>query len=195
MLDLTRTSAILLAAGLSRRFGAGDKLLANVNGRPLAAYIAATLAGMDFAHRIAICRSCDGPLAELIAANGFTIVANPDTAEGQASSLRLGVAAAQSRGAETILVCLADMPFVTQAHLGALIALGRDSFAASIPDDGGPASPPAAFNRRHFAALLAMQGDKGARDLLRQAPTVTCPARELADFDTVESLAQATAFS
>ena len=189
---MAKTIAIVLAAGLSRRFGTTDKLLADLHGQPLAAHIAITLSEMDLFDRIAICRAASGPLAELFESRGFRVIANPDSAEGQASSLRLGVAAAEAAGAEAILVCLADMPFVSPDHLTGLLAIGQSSLAASIPDTGGSASPPAVFARQHFSTLLALTGDKGARDLLRQAPTLACPAVELSDFDTADSLSAAS---
>ena len=175
--------AIVLAAGLSRRFGEGDKLMAPLQGQPLAAHIADTIASMDLAGRIAVCRAENGALAELFRQRGFSVVANRDSMAGQSSSLRLGVAAAQKGGADAVMVCLADMPFVRPRHLSDLIGLGHTDLAASMSEDGGPPMPPAVFARHHFAALAALTGDGGARTLLRQAPTLRCPARDLRDFD------------
>jgi len=55
MIAAERVAALLLAAGESRRFGAANKLLAELRGQPLVRHIATRLAGLGFGARIAIC--------------------------------------------------------------------------------------------------------------------------------------------
>lgn len=174
-------AVVLLAAGLSRRYGAVGKLIAAYRRKPLVLHISDTLAALELSQRIAVCRSDDEDLAALLAAQGFAIVRNPDTARGMASSLGLGIGAVRGDAA---LVCLADMPNVSAAHLRAVIEAGRPSGMAASTTRGGPPSPPAYFDRSHFAALLALEGDTGARGLLVSAPLVAAPPEELADVDT-----------
>lgn len=176
--------AIVLAAGLSRRYGDGSKLAVSLAGKPLGLHIADTLAALQLAGRIAVCRQGDD-LADAYRTRGFEVIFNPDSGRGQASSLRLGVTAAIGMKAEAVLICLADMPFVTSGHLDALIRVGEtaDIVASSSAGEINP-TPPARFASRHFPALLALEGDKGARSLLAQAHLVEAAADELADFDT-----------
>jgi len=181
-----RIAAIVLAAGLSRRYGDGNKLTAPLNGKPLALHIADTLAGTAFFARIAICQP-GVSLAVAFKARGFTTVENPDSTRGQASSLVLGVQAAEAAGAEAVLICLADMPFVTESHIVALLAAAETADSVASTMQGQPVPiPPAVFSRQHFPALLALQGDKGARELLASAQMIEAAAGELADFDTRE---------
>lgn len=185
------TAIIVLAAGLSTRFGAGNKLLADFRGRPLADHIAGTIEPLSFAAKFAVCPADQPALATLFAQRGFSVLPNPDNAQGQATSLRLGVEAASAAGAKSALICLADMPLVTGDHLLALAErLGEDSAAhiASVADGGAP-MPPAIFGHDHFLALLQSIGDRGARDLLRSAARHIVPARQLADCDTLEDFA------
>lgn len=181
---MRRTAAIVLAAGLSRRYGSESKLLAPLRGKPLALHIADTLAGMSLFGLIAVCQEGDVLGAEF-EARGFTVVTNPDSARGQASSLALGVKEAEALDAEAALICLADMPFVSEGHLAAVLdaAETTDIVASSIAGQAAP-TPPAVFSHPHFPALLALEGDKGARSLLAQARLIEAPAGELADFDT-----------
>jgi molybdenum cofactor cytidylyltransferase len=183
------TAVVLLAAGLSRRYGAVGKLVATYRGKPLALHIADTLNGMAFDQRIAVCRSGDEDLSQLLRGRGFAVVLNPDTARGMASSLALGIDAVAS--ANAAMVCLADMPNVSAGHLQACLDLSRTADIVASAVDGGPPTPPAIFHRRHFPELLTLEGDKGARSLLINAKLVTASAAELADFDTPGDFATA----
>ena len=181
---------ILLAAGLSTRFSAGNKLLADLRGRPLADHIATTIAPLPFAAKFAVCPADMPELGALFAQRGFSVLSNPDNAAGQSTSLRLGVEAADKIGADAVLICLADMPLITAEHLLALTNSLRDgvTHTASIAEGSAP-MPPAIFARSHFPALLQTSGDRGARDLLRSANQLLGPARQLADYDTLEDFA------
>lgn len=178
---MAEPAVVLLAAGLSRRYGAGGKLVANYRGKPLALHIADTLAALTLSQRIAVCRSGDEDLATLLRGRGFFIVLNPDTARGMASSLALGIEAVT---ADAAIVCLADMPNVSPGQLRAVIDAGRRYGIAASAAQGGPPTPPAYFGRAHFAKLMALEGDRGARGLLGDVPLVVAPADELADVDT-----------
>lgn len=176
---------MLLAAGLSRRYGAVGKLVASYRGKPLAEHAAATLAGLPFSRHVAVCRSGDDDLVAILKRLDFTIVRNPDSARGMASSLALGVEAAGQPDA--LLVCLADMPLVTAEHLRAVVArVTPGSIVASTAGPRAPATPPAAFSNEYLPELLRLEGDKGARHLLQIAERVVAPDGTVADFDTPE---------
>jgi len=183
--EIARSAVVLLAAGLSRRYGAVGKLVAAYAGKPLAAHAAGTIAGLPFGQRIAVCRSCDDDLVDILRPFGFEIIRNPDSARGMASSLALGVEAA--RASEALLVCLADMPLVTAEHLRAVVArVTPGGIVASTAGPRAPATPPAAFSSEYLPELLRLEGDKGARHLLQIADRIIAPEGTLADFDTPE---------
>jgi len=173
-------AVVLLAAGLSRRYGAVGKLVADYRGRPLALHVADTLGAVSLSQRIAVCRSGDDDLAAMLRGRGFGVVLNPDSARGMASSLALGIEAVRG---DAVIVCLADMPEVSIGHLEAVIEAGRHAGIAASAIVGGPPMPPAYFARAHFTELLQLEGDQGARSLLGMAPLVIAAAPELADID------------
>lgn len=184
MVELGGTALLVLAAGLSQRFGEGSKLMEPLRGKPLALHVA-DMVGVAFAHKLVVCRQGDEALQAEFAGRGFQVVVNPDSGRGQASSLALGVTALARHDPQAILVCLADMPFVTMAHLRAVVgALGDDVSVAASRLPTGQASPPAAFAPIHFDALTRLEGDKGARSLLAVAHLIDAPGEVLADFDT-----------
>lgn len=187
MIAVERTVLVLLAAGRSRRYGdIGSKLDEDFLGSPLGLHVAVTLLSLPFMERVAV----TGRARIDYAAHGFRLVANDTPDEGIARSVALGVAAAQELGAEAVMLALADMPRVTAPHIYRLFdaADGFDTVVAS--SDGVEPSPPALFGRGRFDFLLSLQGDEGARDMVRAGRHVVTSPAELIDVDTPGQLAE-----
>jgi len=180
MIAADRVAAVLLAAGQSTRFGAADKLHADLDGRPLVTHAATTLRAVGFGALIAVCGPATAPMLD-----GFDVVINDAPGEGQARSIRLGVAHALTCDVDAVLVALGDMPFVTEAHLRALLAADGDMAASALD---GQAMPPALFSRAAAAHLLTLHGDQGARALLTAAVLVSGDVAMLADIDRPSDL-------
>ncbi len=179
------TTGILLAAGKSRRFGTGNKLLANLNGRPLVSYAADSLRASSCDELIAVV--ADSEVAKLLA--DFKPV-SPTGATMLSSSIRSGIRYAQEHGAARALLVLGDMPNVTPMHLSEVLALAT-TLQAAASTDGVRRSPPACFPACEFARLTEIDGDRGASDLLASLPksqlAVAAP-NELRDVDRPEDL-------
>lgn len=180
MIEIEDTTLVLLAAGRAERFG-GGKLAADLGGMPLGLHAATTLAALPFRARIAVAASSAPDFAAL----GYRVLCNDDPARDMASSVRIGVAAAEGAA---VLLALADMPRITAAHVGRLFEMadGPDSVVAST--DGVRPRPPALFGRGRWEGLLQITGDKGARDLIARGRHVPAVADELVDIDTPEEL-------
>lgn len=178
-----RVAALLLAAGLSRRFGPEDKLLAPYRGQPLASHARDSLASIGFSARLAVVRAHAPPLTALFDPRRFTILANPDPDAGMASSIRLGVAAACAEDVDALLICLADMPRIDGALLMALCTAYDPAAGLLVTTDGDRRTPPALIGRRHFDTLSRLQGDAGARSLLADAPGFAVAPAQLLDID------------
>jgi molybdenum cofactor cytidylyltransferase len=184
MLKPDQVALILLAAGRSVRFNDGDKLAEPFLDKPLAYHVVTALERVPFCARIAVVSDTALDFAAL----GYDVIENPDPSLGQARSLCFGVARAQELGAEAVLVALADMPRVTAAHIRRMMdaADGPGTIVAS--SDGVHPMPPALFGKDLYPELLALQGDHGARDLIRRGHHVIAPPTELVDVDTQEDL-------
>jgi molybdenum cofactor cytidylyltransferase len=162
-----RVTAILLAAGSSRRFGR-QKLLAPYRGRPLYEF------ALD-----ALRSSPEIGTTIVVVPPGFAapperprcrFVINPEHEEGLGSSLRAGVRAAPE-DADAYLIALADMPGITPKLIAALIACYRAAGKQIVvPVHDGRRGHPVMMSRGLREALLAIRGDVGAREIIRAHP-------------------------
>ena len=186
-----RLGVVLLAAGMSKRFGA-NKLLADYGGRPVICSALDAIRACGAA-RMAAVISCD-ETAALAEAGGCEVILNDHPEAGQAGSIVLGVMAMQDMDA--VLLLAADQPRLTGESLLRLKEAFEDSGkeAACLRDETHMGNP-AVFSRRCFDELLALSGDRGAKGVLRAHEdsllVVDCLyAHELADADTPQALAE-----
>ena len=176
---------ILLAAGKSERFSdIGSKLDQPFLARPLGLHVAVALEDMPFRERLAIVDGCQLDYGR----HGFRVLHNDDPGRDMASSVRMGVEDARARGAEAVLIALADMPRVTAAHIYRMLDAADSADAVVASSDGEKPSPPALFGRERFDFLLTLDGDAGARDLVQAGRHVVTAPAELIDIDTPEDL-------
>lgn len=197
--ESTRLEAIVLAAGSGRRFG-GRKLLASFEGRPL---IAGALDAAFAApvRRVWLATDGDTELSivardharSLVRDDDLAVIVVPDATEGMAASLRAAVAALPDDAAGAF-VFLGDMPRVPSSVAPTLADALATGFDLTAPRFEGRRGHPVLFGRACFTALLALEGDSGARDLLSGArerlALVDCPdAGVLFDVDRPEDLA------
>lgn len=186
MIPIDQTAAVLLCAGLSERFSEGNKLLEPLDGKPLAQHAASLLRSLPFARRIAVTGGDE--LAGLL--GGFEIVSNPQPKNGQDSSVRIGIEAALASRPRAVLICLADMPRVTQPHLVELASRADERTVAMSADDD-QRSPPALIPATICERVLG-QADQAVRRVLTagRVVEVLAPVGSLRDFDTREDFAR-----
>ncbi|MBY3211291.1 nucleotidyltransferase family protein [Rhizobium laguerreae] len=161
---------VILAAGKASRMGEGGKhkLLAEFDGVPLVRRSALTALAADAASVIVVTGHRRSEIEAALDGLDLTFIDNPDHTSGMASSLIVGYSSRWADSAEGILVMLADMPDISTTHLDALISAFRNSRgeavvrAASQGKPGNPVILPRSLNQ----AVLRLQGDVGARDII-----------------------------
>ncbi len=181
----------LLAAGQSQRFGTADKLSADLNGTMLGLHASETLAALPADQRIVIASNEEHACAGGWRARGFEIALNPDADQGMGTSVALAAKLAVEAQAETLLIALADMPFVPLEHFRALAAQATASTIAAS-HNGTARTPPAVFGKEHFATLMQVTGHRGAGALLSEAKIISCRPDQLTDIDTLDDLKRLT---
>jgi molybdenum cofactor cytidylyltransferase len=185
-------AGLLLASGASRRFGS-NKLLAPLEGRPVVRWSAEALASaVDATHVVVPVRS-----QEVRAAlEGLAVhwVENAEAESGMASSIRAGVASLPA-DVEAVVITLGDQPLIDTLVIRRVVARWRETsdvtraITTSYADGRGH---PTLFGSAVFAALRALKGDRGARELIAsQGDAVTVVEMDgprPMDVDTPEAL-------
>ena len=158
---------LVLAAGEGRRFG-GAKLAAELDGIPILEHAIRAMVSVPAIERIVVVL---GSHAEEVGATvnlaeGETVICDR-WREGISAALRTGVEALAA--ADAIVVTLGDQPFITPEAIAAIVAeIDAERPAARATYAGRPGHP-VLIKRELFAAVRALRGDSGARDLLAGA--------------------------
>ena len=182
-----RVAAVLLAAGEGTRFSGGPKLLAELRGRPLLAWAVDPV--LEAGLTLVVVRGevdLTGALLEL--GPGVTVLENPRAHEGQATSLRAGIAWCEAAGFDAAVVGLGDQPLIPASAWRAVAASAIAPIVSA--SFGGRRRPPVRLDREIWP-LLPDAGDEGARALMLRRPDlvaeVACEGDPF-DVDTVADL-------
>jgi molybdenum cofactor cytidylyltransferase len=195
-IPLDRTVVILLASGRSRRFGWRDKLLHKLEGRPLIDYAADAAASLDALARVAVCPHDHPKIAEQLHGR-FVVAVNKQPSRGMGHSIAVGVKVALQFKPDAVAICMADMPFVEPDIIADAVAALGGPQGANIAHSGNLDSPrpPTAFDATCFGVLQQLDGDGGARDVMRQARfkvvALRAPEPLLTDVDTPDDVEHA----
>lgn len=157
----------VLAAGRASRFGA-SKLLKRYRGRPLLHQALAAATGA-FPGNVYLVTGHD---ADAIVAKsssfGCSEVFNPNAETGMGTSIAVAANACADI-ADALIIALADQPMITASHLKALARTwSGDSEQIVATEFSGTLGPPVLFGSGLFAELAALEGDRGAREILRR---------------------------
>jgi molybdenum cofactor cytidylyltransferase len=173
---MTRVVGILLAAGRGTRFGSDKRLAPLADGQAVAVAACRNLRAA-LPEVVAVVRPEDSSLASVLAKAGARVIRCTDADQGMGRTLACGVGAASDAGGW--VVALADMPWIAPSTIAEVAARVARGASAAAPRCGGKRGHPVGFGREHLDALLALQGDRGARELLAS----TAVAVELFDVD------------
>jgi molybdenum cofactor cytidylyltransferase len=190
--------AIILAAGASRRLGR-PKQLVPVAGETLLARTIRIVRESGAEPVIVVLGAHHESIASSVDLSRVQSVTNPNWEQGIATSIHAGIQALlnRDRDAEALLLLVCDQPKLKADHLRALMAAYQQESQPTIAASryAGIAGIPAIFPANQFANLLKLQGDSGARSILRhpECPIVTLPFEGgEVDIDTPEDLAENT---
>lgn len=183
-------AATILAAGSSERMGRPKQLL-SIEGQPMVRRVAEVVCASGLAQVIVVVGAHAGRVEAALAGLPVELVHNQAWREGLSTSLRTGIGALRP-DIGAVLVVLADQPALTPGLLLQLVDRYRATRAPIVaPFYQGQRGNPVLFERSLFPELLAVHGDRGARNVVarygEQMERVDCddPA-VVQDVDTVE---------
>lgn len=135
--------AVLLAAGAGSRLGHRPKSLLELGGVPLVRRQLIALSGAGVDEVVVVTGHHADAIEAAVQDFPVTLARNPRPDDGQASSVRIGLAALSPR-LDAVVVALADQPLVNAQDIAALIGAFKKREGASmvVPRvDGAPGNP------------------------------------------------------
>ena len=186
------SGVILLAAGASSRFKDGDKLTAELGGRPTLEHVISCLDALPFKRRIAVTGTDHESREQILLRSNWPIARNLLTESGQASSIKCGLSQIVQTGTlDSVLIMLGDMPCIPSKHIEDLYDAFETGVDAVMTSSEGVLCPPALFNLAHYEKLNAIDGDKGAKSIfrtLKNTRTIELAPDLTLDIDTIRDL-------
>jgi len=113
--------AILMAAGAGSRLGHRPKCLLQLDGVPLILRQISALKAAGVDHLLVVLGFYADEIAPWLGGTGVQVVQNPDPAQGQISSQRIGLQQLRGRS-NAVLMALADQPMIDSPDVIDLIA-------------------------------------------------------------------------
>ena len=191
---MPRIAVLILAAGQSRRTGKINKLLAEIDGIPMAARVLKEVKASSANPTIVVTGHEAERVSQTLGDDDLTFVHNADYADGLSTSLVAGVKALPEH-IDGVIVCLGDMPRVKAAHIDKLIAAFNplEGRAICVPTSNGKRGNPVLWGTQFFEEMQGVAGDVGARHLIGSYSELVAevPIDDdgvLVDVDTPEAL-------
>lgn len=165
-------SAILLAAGSSRRMGPSNKLLLPWQGKTILSATAENLLTAGIGEVIVVTGHQSTETAAAVSTLPVRIIRNPHHERGMTGSIQTGIGVARGDG---YMICLADMVAITPQEY-ALLATAfeqqyrKDPHCIILPEFEGQKGNPVIFSSQYRDALLRHPEKEGCKSLVRSHP-------------------------
>lgn len=181
-----KTAGVVLAAGGSQRLGEPKQLL-DWRGVPFVRAVAKTALAAGLSPVVVVVGADGEQVAEVLDGLDVIVAVNPEWAEGQGSSVRVGVAALPDDVGAAVFL-LSDQPQIPVRLVETVLAEYSRTLAPVVaPLVDERRGNPVLFDRQTFGDLLQAKGDKGGRQVFSKYRVQTFPwleARDGLDVDT-----------
>lgn len=167
-----KTGIIILAAGNSSRLGSPKQLL-NYRGKTLLEIISSAAIQADCSPIVVVLGAYAKEILDQHQYPGINYVINHNWEDGMSSSIAIGISAvlAESKDLQQVIIAVSDQPFISAEILENLIKeQGKNQkgiIASSYSETSGT---PVLFHKKYFPQLLSLDGEQGAKQLLKQYP-------------------------
>ena len=164
---MTRISAILLAAGESKRMGT-NKLSLPWGRKTVLEHCLRVLLSSQVGEAWVVLNKQTWELGQRLRGPRVKLVHNPRSQEGMSTSIRKGIQA-MGQKSRAVLIALGDHPLLKANTVNALIrAYVEKKGTIIVPVFRGKRGHPVLFDRRYVKELLKLKKDVGARTLLER---------------------------
>jgi len=189
-----RIGAVLLAAGEGRRMGGVAKPLIRLQGVPLISRQLVALSGAGVDEVVVVTGYARDAVEGQVQTFSVTLTHNEAHAEGQESSVRMGLDAL-SGPFDAIFIMPCDQPLIASGDLTELIGAFKKRPAGHVvvPVVNGQRGNPILLDEVAHAQILASGTSLGCRHLIERHPELvhayeTGNSRFITDLDTMEDV-------
>ena len=166
-------AVLILAAGSSSRLGK-PKQLVKFKSKTLLQHSIDVSEALDLSEKIIVLGANEETILNEVDLKNHKLLVNNNWQEGMSTSLKRGLEEVQNLhpNIENVLVLLSDQPFISEPVLQELIDKHLEANRlASFSEYRGIPGVPAIFSREIFPDLMRIEGDRGARDLIKNGLT------------------------
>ncbi|MDA0195082.1 MAG: nucleotidyltransferase family protein [Bacteroidetes bacterium] len=169
-----KISALILAAGESKRMGKPKQLL-SFNGKTLLSHAIDSIEPIIVDIKVVLGANYN-KISESINGRAVEIIRNNQWSNGMGSSLAKGIESL-SKDSDGVLIMLCDQPLITKQHLKSLVDHFLKHQITICSGYSGVSGVPAIFPKKLFPDLMKISEDKGAGILLTQINKIVidCP--------------------
>ena len=158
-------SAILLAAGQSKRMNGENKLAKEIQGVPLIKLSVKNILTSSIDELIIVLGYQREIIEKLIDKNEkIKIIFNKDFESGMASSIKTGLENLSEKS-KAFFICLGDMPMVSHNIYNQLIK-SKNNKEIIVPTYKGQQGNPVLFDKSMKEKIINISGDAGAKKIL-----------------------------
>lgn len=161
-------SGILLAAGESSRMGEENKLLLPVEGEPMFKKALTAMQNSKIGELIVILGHDYKAMMPYFQSCSIRLAINGNHLEGQTSSIHTGLRMI-SPSSKAFLICLADMPFLTQKHIDDLLDAYENIDGEDVimkPFNGDVPGNPVIFSKSFYDGMIACTDPDGCKSVI-----------------------------
>lgn len=185
---------LVLAAGRSTRMGRDNKLLMEIDGKPMVEHAVDAMLASKADHVIVVTGHEADAIRSALQGKKVTFKHNPGFAAGLSTSLATGLDDLLE-DTSGVIIGLGDMPRIRPADINRLIAAFNpdEGRAICVPTVRGKRGNPVLFSVGFLPEMLDIEGDVGARHLIGAHNEQVCEVdmaddAALIDVDTKEAL-------
>lgn len=164
-------SAILLAAGESKRMGEQDKLFLMYEGKWIINHTMQNLWACKKSELIIVMSNNDNNLLDGESSEEIRVVVNPHFKKGMTTSIQAGVKAAKESN-NGYMICLADQPLMQKKDYDEIInrfelIYAHDKDCIIIPTYRGQKGNPVIFSSSYRQTILDHQHMEGCKEIVK----------------------------
>ncbi len=168
--DAGSICAIILAAGESKRYGPENKLLVELDGVAVLERVVRCMVHSGVSKIRVVTGADHEAVVSLLSNYEIDCVNNPNWKSGMGTSLAKGVQGIDPGDFSGIMVCLGDLPYLELGSVKGVLTrfCELNGTRIAIPVHEGRRGHPVVFPIRYRDSLATLEGDEGARSIIRQ---------------------------